>query len=67
MAVNGQLQLACRVQLSALRGGKVVLEPLPGLEILKDLVVDMDPFWEKYRRVRPWLHADRRGGAGRAA
>jgi succinate dehydrogenase / fumarate reductase iron-sulfur subunit len=31
---------------------------LPGFEVLKDLVVDMDPFWEKYERVRPWLHAE---------
>ena len=36
----------------------MVLEPLPGFEILKDLVVDMDPFWEKYQRIQPWLHAE---------
>jgi len=58
MAINGQLQLACRVQLSGLAAGRAVLEPLPRLEILKDLVVDMEPFWERYERVRPWLHAE---------
>jgi succinate dehydrogenase / fumarate reductase, iron-sulfur subunit len=56
MSINGKLNLACRVQLHTLTE-PVVLEPLPGLEIVKDLVVDMEPFWEKYERVRPWLHA----------
>jgi succinate dehydrogenase / fumarate reductase iron-sulfur subunit len=58
MSINGQLNLACRVPLKSLPSDRVVLEPLPGLEILKDLVVDMEPFWEKYQRVRPWLHAE---------
>jgi succinate dehydrogenase/fumarate reductase iron-sulfur protein len=57
MSINGKLDLACRVQLQALPTTRVVLEPLPGLEILKDLVVDMGPFWDKYERIRPWLQA----------
>jgi len=57
MSINGKLDLACRVPLENLHADCVVLEPLPHFEILKDLVVDMDPFWEKYERVRPWLHA----------
>jgi succinate dehydrogenase / fumarate reductase iron-sulfur subunit len=57
MSINGKLGLACRVLLGNLPTKRVVLEPLPRMEILKDLVVDMDPFWEKYERVRPWLHA----------
>lgn len=61
MSVNGRLQLACRVQLRTVRDRRVVLEPLPGFEILKDLVVDLDAFWEKYRRVQPWLHAELSG------
>jgi succinate dehydrogenase / fumarate reductase iron-sulfur subunit len=58
MSINGKLNLACRVQLQSLPAARVVLEPLPGFEILKDLVVDMGPFWEKYRRTEPWLHAE---------
>jgi len=58
MSVNGNLNLACRVQLSTLTVDRLVIEPLPGLDIVKDLVVDMDPFWERYERVRPWLHAE---------
>jgi len=57
MSINGKLNLACRVQLENLHTRRVVLEPLPRFEIVKDLVVDMDPFWERYERVRPWLHA----------
>jgi succinate dehydrogenase / fumarate reductase iron-sulfur subunit len=58
MSVNGKLDLACRVQLENLPTDRVVLEPLPNFEVLKDLVVDMDPFWAKYERVRPWLAAE---------
>ena len=57
MSINGKLDLACRVRLRNLHTDRVVLEPLPHFEILKDLVVDMDPFWHKYERVQPWLHA----------
>ncbi len=57
MSINGQLNLACRVQLDRLPSRRVVIEPLPNLEIIRDLVVDMTPFWDKYERVRPWLHA----------
>ncbi len=57
MSINGTLSLACRVLLKNLPAKRVVLEPLPRLRILKDLIVDMDPFWEKYERIRPWLHA----------
>ncbi len=58
MSVNGKLDLACRVQLNRLDTTRVVVEPLPNLEVLRDLVVDMDPFWERYQRVQPWLHAE---------
>jgi len=58
MSINGNLNLACRVQLESLEGGRAILEPLPHLEGLKDLVVEMTPFWEKYERVRPWLQQE---------
>ena len=56
MSINGKLDLACRVQLSSFPTEHIVLEPMPGFDVLKDLVVDMDAFWAKYRRVEPWLH-----------
>jgi succinate dehydrogenase / fumarate reductase iron-sulfur subunit len=58
MSIDGKPQLACRVQLEGLPSRRVILEPLPHFEVLRDLVVDMDPFWRKYERVRPWLHAE---------
>jgi len=58
MLVNGAPVLACRTQLASLIGDRVLIEPLPNMEVVKDLVVDMKPFWEAYRRIEPWLHAD---------
>ncbi|MFC1526249.1 succinate dehydrogenase/fumarate reductase iron-sulfur subunit [Candidatus Latescibacterota bacterium] len=55
MMINGQPDLACRVQLQALSSPEVTVEPLANLEIVKDLVVDMEPFWAAYRRVQPFL------------
>jgi succinate dehydrogenase / fumarate reductase iron-sulfur subunit len=55
MVVNGSLQLACRLQLASLELNEVTLEPLPNLDVIKDLVVDMQPFWEAYHKVEPWL------------
>jgi len=55
MLVNGAPVLACRTQLTSLIGDQVLIEPLPNMEIIRDMVVDMKPFWEAYRRVEPWL------------
>ena len=56
MTINGRCSLACRTQIASLASPEVVVEPLPNLTVIRDLVVDMGPFWEKYRRVQPWLH-----------
>ena len=58
MLVNGAPVLACRTQLTSLIGDQILIEPLPNMEIIKDIVVDMKPFWEAYRRVEPWLHTN---------
>jgi succinate dehydrogenase / fumarate reductase iron-sulfur subunit len=45
---------------------EVLVEPLPNLPILRDLIVDMDPFFEAYKRVKPWLEpADQEAGPSR--
>ncbi len=36
---------------------EVLVEPLPNLEVVKDLVVDLTPFWQKLERIKPWLQA----------
>ncbi len=58
MAINGVPRLACRTMLGSLGSDLVVLEPLPNFEIRKDLVVDMGPFFEAYRRIEPFISAD---------
>jgi succinate dehydrogenase / fumarate reductase iron-sulfur subunit len=63
MSINGRLDLACRVLLKNLGTRRVVLEPLPHFRVIKDLVLDMDPFWERYARVQPYLQAEIQGPA----
>jgi len=55
--MNGKNGLACITPLSAigLKGGKVVLRPLPGLPVIRDLVVDMSQFYKQYEKVKPFL------------
>ncbi len=55
MVVNGRIALACRTLVDTLGTGEVVIEPLPNLEIRKDLIVDLAPFWEAYRKVEPFI------------
>ena len=54
MVVNGQIDLACRNHLADLPP-EIVLEPLPNMPILKDLIVDMTSFWEAWASVSPYL------------
>ncbi len=55
MVINGRFDLACRVKIERLGSRRIVLEPLPNFEVIHDLVVDMEPFWKKYRKVQPYL------------
>jgi succinate dehydrogenase / fumarate reductase iron-sulfur subunit len=55
MVVNGKIDLACRVQVASFGTGTIILEPLPNLEIIKDLVVNLTPFWTAYEKVKPYL------------
>ena len=58
MLIDRKIRLACRTQLADLKGSSVRIEPLPGLKVIKDLVVDMEPFWQSYRAVKPWVAAE---------
>lgn len=58
MVINGHPNLACRVQLCHLPSPGILVEPLPNLPIIKDLIVDMEPFWTAYRSIEPWLHTN---------
>ncbi|MGD9018212.1 MAG: succinate dehydrogenase iron-sulfur subunit, partial [Desulfobacterales bacterium] len=56
MMINGDIGLACQKLVRDYKtGGHFVIEPLPIFEVVKDLVVDLEPFFEKYRAVKPYL------------
>ena len=57
MQINGRNMLACKVLLRDLKP-PLVIEPLKGLPVVKDLIVDMDKFFEAYRKVKPYLIND---------
>jgi succinate dehydrogenase / fumarate reductase iron-sulfur subunit len=57
MMINGRNRLACKIRVDQL-GRRVSVAPLPGLKVIKDLVVEMDDFFAKYRSVMPFLMAD---------
>ncbi len=61
MRINGVNRLACKVLVQTLGEGEaltVQIEPLLGLRVIKDLIVDMEPFFEHYRHVMPYFVND---------
>lgn len=61
MRINGRNSLACKVLVKDLiRGdkGMIQVEPILGLPVIKDLIVDMEPFFEHYRTVIPYFIND---------
>ena len=59
MRINGVNRLACKVLVRDV-GDKVTVEPLMGFRVIKDLVVDMEPFFAQYRSVLPFFINDSR-------
>jgi len=57
MRINGRNRLACKVLIKD-EGRKITVEPILGLPVIKDLVVDMEPFMAHYRSVMPYLVTD---------
>jgi succinate dehydrogenase / fumarate reductase iron-sulfur subunit len=55
MTVNGQNRLACETQVMSLDGSRIEIEPLRSFPVLKDLVVDMSEFYDRYEAVKPYL------------
>jgi len=54
MNINGRNGLACILQLDTLKQ-PITLRPLPGLPVIRDLIVDLTQFYNQYRTVKPWL------------
>jgi succinate dehydrogenase / fumarate reductase iron-sulfur subunit len=59
MRINGANRLACKTLMRD-AGSEVTIEPLMGFRVLKDLVVDMEPFFAQYRSVMPYFVNDER-------
>ena len=57
MLINGRNRLACEYLVKD-AGPKISVEPIGGMGVLKDLLVDMEPFMDKYRKVLPYLVND---------
>jgi succinate dehydrogenase / fumarate reductase iron-sulfur subunit len=57
MLINGKNQLACKVLVKQV-APRVTVEPIRGLPVLKDLIVDMEPFFAGYKRMLPYLIND---------
>ena len=56
MWINGHANLACKSKLAEfVRDGKTRVESPPSMPLIRDLVCDMKPFWDKHLAVRPWL------------
>ncbi|MBT09442.1 MAG: succinate dehydrogenase iron-sulfur subunit, partial [Gammaproteobacteria bacterium] len=57
--MNGKNGLACITPLSeVVRGEKLTIKPLPGLPVIRDLIVDMEQFYSNYEKVNPYLIND---------
>jgi succinate dehydrogenase / fumarate reductase iron-sulfur subunit len=57
MVINGVNRLACKTLIQEV-GSKITIEPLPGFPVLKDLIVDMEPFFSRLREILPYLIND---------
>jgi len=57
MRINGMNRLACKTLVRDI-GARITVEPILGLAVIKDLIVDMGPFFEHYRSVLPYLIND---------
>lgn len=55
MKINGRPRLACYTQVDELGGEKVVAQPMDNFAIIKDLVTDLESFFEKHRKAMPYV------------
>ena len=55
MVINGHEALACKTIVGGIKGEEITLRPMNHFPIVKDLVVDMDPFFDRYRQALPYF------------
>lgn len=58
MRINGVNRLACKVLVQDIKSNTIKVEPILGLPVLKDLIVDMEPFFDHYKAMLPYLIND---------
>lgn len=60
MNINGKNRLACVSRINDVLGksNQLIIRPLPGMPVIRDLVVDMDLFFTQYKKVKPYLMSD---------
>ncbi len=56
--MNGKNGLACITPISTFKGKKQAIRPLPGMPVVRDLVVDLTQFYKQYEKVKPYLIND---------
>jgi succinate dehydrogenase / fumarate reductase iron-sulfur subunit len=56
--MNGKNGLACITPLSDVKKTVIVLRPLPGLPVVRDLIIDMTQFYNQYEKIKPYLIND---------
>jgi succinate dehydrogenase / fumarate reductase iron-sulfur subunit len=61
MVINGENMLACQVLVKEV-GNPIKIEPIRGLPVVKDLIVDMEPFFDSYKKVMPYLINEKEPG-----
>ncbi|MFT4246191.1 MAG: succinate dehydrogenase iron-sulfur subunit [Micrococcaceae bacterium] len=66
MRINGRNRLACKTLIKDLdRSKPITVEPIRGLPVEKDLIVNMEPFFDAYREIQPFLIADKTPADGK--
>ncbi len=59
MRINGANRLACKTLIQDLGTNEITVEPILGLPVIRDLIVDMEPFFENFRSVLPYFISDK--------
>jgi succinate dehydrogenase/fumarate reductase iron-sulfur protein len=66
MTINWMPRLACQTRVETLNSRTVTVGPLRNLPVIKDLVVSLEPFFERWKRIKPALHPIRNGATALA-
>ncbi|XP_076320364.1 succinate dehydrogenase, subunit B (iron-sulfur) [Tachypleus tridentatus] len=64
MNISGVNTLACTCKIDENLGKTTKIYPLPHMYVIKDLVPDMNNFYEQYKSIQPWLHKEEEGKLG---